>query len=327
MKFLRTLIIFAAVALISSCRGPEYRTARGGVWNTLYNITYQSDRDLDDSIMAVMRRVEMSLSPFAGESLISRINRGDTVVADSLVTWVFLESKLVNALSDGAFDPTVAPLVNLWGFGYKPGDPEPSQQKIDSLLALVGIDSCRLEGDMIVKKHPLTEFNFSAITKGYGCDLVGEMLSRNGVANYLVEIGGEIAARGVSQRGRKWRVGIDAPSEENGVPRHDRLTTIEITDCGVATSGNYRNWRETGQGKAWHTISPTTGRPALTDLLSATVIAPTCMLADALATACMAMNEREALEMIEGLDGVECILVTKKGVTRSKGANRIAAGD
>lgn len=324
MKSRKILLLLAILILsgaVCCCEGPRrYRTAGGGMWNTVYHITYCSDTDLDDSIISVMKEIENSLSPFARMSLISKINRGEDAKADTMLRLVFAESKRVHRLSGGVFDPTVSPLINLWGFGYKPGDDEPAQAAIDSLLPLVGIDSCAILADgAVVKKHPLTEFNFSAITKGYGCDMVGDMLRRNGVDNYMVEIGGEIAAAGRSPRGAAWRIMIDAPVESDSAPVHQGLAMISVTDRGIATSGNYRNYRETGNGRAWHTISPSSGRPALTNLLSATVIAPTCMTADALATSCMAMRADSALAMIERIPEAEALLVTADSVLVSSG--------
>lgn len=322
MKSIRFSLFFIFLSLMaSSCSGPKtYRSAEGAVWNTTFHITYRADRDLRDSVLAVMKEVEMSLSPFADASLISQINRGEDAVADSLLRRIFTASQSVNRVSRGAFDPTVAPLVNLWGFGYRPGDPEPTQAEIDSLLMSVGIAGCVLGDDgRITRKHPSTEFNFSAITKGYGCDLVGEMLRRNGCTDYMVEIGGEIALSGMNPRGEEWRIMVDAPVDGDSAVVHEKLAIVSLTGCGVATSGNYRNYRETGQGRAWHTISPVSGRPALTDLLSATVIAPDCMMADALATSCMAMPSDSAMAMIEGLPGTEALLVTADTVLTTSG--------
>lgn len=310
----------AVMSGLMSCNGRRsYRSAEGVMWNTVYHVNYEADRDLHDSIVAEMKRVERSLSPFDRESLISSINRGDSVVADTLLRRIFETSQQVNRLSGGAFDPTVAPLVNLWGYGYRTTGIEPTSGAIDSLLRLVGIEDCSLdEAGYIRKKHPSTEFNFSAITKGYGCDMVGEMLRRNGCENYMVEIGGEIAAAGVSSRGRAWRIMVDAPIDCDTAVVHERMAVVEVSDCGVATSGNYRNYRETAEGRTWHTISPRTGRPAVTDLLSATVIAPSCMLADAYATACMARSADSALIMIAGVPGVEALLVTRDMVMMSE---------
>ena len=308
--------VFASILFIAllSCQRPaRLREAQGAVWNTTYHIIYSAPADLRDSILTVFRQVEQSLSPFAKTSLISRVNRGEEgVVADSLLVRIFTESQRICRLSGGAFDPTVAPLINLWGFGYKPGETEPSQAHIDSLLASVGIIECSiaLEG-AITRKSPSTEFNFSAITKGYGVDLIGEMLERNGADSYMVEIGGEIAVRGLSPRRQPWRVQIDAPVVSDSSVIHESLAIVEVTDCGIATSGNYRNYRETADGRVWHTISPTTGRPAATDVTSATVIAPDCMTADALATSCMAMPSADAIRMIEAIPGVSALIVTR----------------
>lgn len=308
MKKILLPILFSILLLagIISCRRPVYHTMEGGVWNTTYRIIYKSSQSLDDSVIAVMKHVELSLSPFNDSSIISRINRNENVLADSLVVRVFTASKEINRRSGGAFDPTVAPLVNAWGFGYKNGIGDPSVRTIDSLLAFVGIDSCYLDGQTLVKKQPSTEFNFSAITKGFGCDMVAEMLKRNGVTDYLVEIGGEIALSGVNSRGEPWRIMVDMPDT---AALHSELTVIIPPSGGVATSGNYRNFRVTDSGTVWHTINPVTGRPAPAHILSATVLAPDVMVADAVATSCMAMNPDSAMKMVEAYPGVEVLLV------------------
>ncbi len=304
----------ALLTLLNGCDRlrSNYRTLQGGVWNTVYNITYNSPADLTDSILTVMRQVELSLSPFCDSSLITLINRGGpSVIADTLLRRIFEASLTVNRASGGAFDPTVAPLVNLWGFGYKKTGIEPSQQSIDSLRQFVGIADCRIDSEgHLLKKSPSTEFNFSAITKGYGCDLIGEMLRRNGCMDFLVEIGGEIAAAGKNPRGEMWRIMIDAPVSSDSAVVHEEMAVVEISGVGVATSGNYRNFHTDASGRSWHTISPATGRPAVTDLLSATVVAPSAMLADAFATSCMAMSADSALTMINRIPGVEALLVT-----------------
>lgn len=317
-------LMVSVLAVLSGCERARWHNTEGMVWHTTYHITYKAERNLDDSILAVMNRVEMSLSPFAENSLVSAVNRGEDVEADSLLRRILAASQMVNRQSGGAFDPTVSPLVNLWGYGYKSTGVEPTAEAVDSLLAFVGIAECGLDArGHVVKKHPDTEFNFSAITKGYGCDLVGEMLQRNGCEDYMVEIGGEIALSGQSPRGRDWRIMVDAPIECDTAVVHERMAVMELTGRGVATSGNYRNYRETPEGRTWHTISPVDGRPAVTDLLSATVVAPTCMLADAYATACMARNAADALAMIETLDGVEALVVTRDSIYRTPGFPRV----
>lgn len=316
MKLSKTALIIAFLAAVvaAGCAKKEQKqySISGMVWNTAYHITYTGDRDLSDSIAAVLNRVEMSLSPFRENSLISQINRGENVKADSLTAMVFTASQQVCEASSGAFDPTLSPLINLWGFGYDNAHGEPTQAQIDSCMELVGILECRLNPDGTVsKKSPGTTFNFSAITKGLGCDETGRMLRRNGVSDYLIEIGGEIAAGGHNPEGTDWRIMVDAPVDSlpGAVPG---IAVLNLSDCGVATSGNYRNHRRTADGKdVGHTISAATGRPCTGSTLSATVIAPNVMLADALATAAMALSPEEAVRVIDNFsDKTAVMLVT-----------------
>ncbi|MDE7473334.1 MAG: FAD:protein FMN transferase [Muribaculaceae bacterium] len=295
--------------LFSCRREPQQVNIDGAVWNTTYSIKYCGDASLVDSIHAVMRDVELSLSPFNPGSVISAVNDNRSMAVDSNIVSVFDIACRVNELSHGAFDPTLSPLINLWGFGYRAGDLSgPDDAMIDSVLTTVGITDCRIVDGVMVKKHPDTTFNFSAVTKGYGCDMIAAMLRRHGVDDYLIEIGGEIALSGLNMRGKPWRVMIDAPVDS--VAGHQGLMTIEPGEGGVATSGNYRNYRDLPDGhRVGHTISAVTGRPVVTNTLSATVIAPDCATADALATACMAMHPDSAMTMIRALDNTEVILV------------------
>lgn len=306
-KAILAMPVLAAVILAGCSQRRTVRHCSGSVWNTTYSVTYTSGADLTDSILEVMHEVEMSLSPFADSSLVNRINRGETMATDTLFRRILLASIEVNRLSGGAFDPTVSPLVNLWGFGFRDSGREPTQADVDSALRYVGIWRCGLDGKTLSAPDGV-EFNFSAITKGYACDLIGEMLRRNGSEDFMVEIGGEIALGGKNPRGEPWHIQIDAPVAGKA-PGAEALTVIEAGECGIATSGNYRNFREKNGRRAWHTINPQTGYPAETMTLSATVIAPDCMLADALATACMAMPPLQALAMVEALEGVEVMIV------------------
>ena len=315
---IRPLSLFSLLLLTTSvvgCDDEHYINESGMVWNTIYNITYSAPKSLEDSIKATMRRVELSLSPFNERSLITRINQGVTDSTDEFIDTIFAVSKKVNELSSGVFDPSAAPLFSLWsvGHGQKP-NVDPTDQQIDSALTLVGIDSCYIYNSIISRKSPGTQFNFSAITKGFGCDMVGETLRRNGCTNYMIEIGGEIALSGFAPSGQLWRIQIDAPEFNDSTVTHTRLGIIELSNCGVATSGNYRNFRRDNNGRLYgHTISPVTGRPVTSvSTLSATIIAPDCMLADALATACMAMPLDDALAMIESIEGVEGLLISAK---------------
>lgn len=309
-------VIISCVAVIAagcghSKKGTAYTSIEGNVWHTSMHITYGDSRDMSDSVLAVTRAVEQSLSPFMPDSRISRINRNESTATDGYIATVLTESQRINRLSGGAFDPTVAPLINLWGFGYEEHGGEPTQEQIDSCLQGVGIAECALTQGGIEKKSPDTQFNFSAITKGFGIDCIADMMRRNGISNYMIEIGGEVAVSGVNAQGEKWHIQIDTP--DSGVAGHQRLSVIEVTDCGIATSGNYRNFRDTGHGRIGHTISPVTGMPHLSNVLSATVIAPSTMTADAFATALMAMDADAGIAMIEAEEGVDAMLVLADG--------------
>lgn len=297
---------------ITSCSAPsQWHRAEGAAWGTSYHITYYGNRVLDDSVVAVMRDVELSLSPFEHSSLISRINRGETDSTDHNIRCVFDRAVDIWRASGGAFDPTVAPLVNLWGFGYIDEKGEtPDSAAIADALQYVGMGKCRIERGRIIKAHPKTTFDFSAITKGYGVDCVARMLERNGVTDYIVEIGGEVVCRGHNPRGKIWQVQIDAPVADS-IVTHRQYEIFPLEDAAMATSGNYRNFRVLDNGKRiGHTISPLTGYPRTTTTLSASVIAPDCISADALATACMTMDADDAIAMIRALGkGYSVILI------------------
>lgn len=308
------IIAFLCVGagVISCQRANDFRSNEGVVWNTTYHIVYQSPVDMGDSILSVFREVDRSLSVFNDTSVVSRINRNSTDEPDDMFREVFEESKRVNMLSYGAFDPTVGPLVDLWGFGRQRDSVRTvSPELIDSILRCVGINDCMITDDgRLVKKHPGTLFNFSAIAKGYGCDKVGDMLSRNGIDCFMVEVGGEIVVKGHNPRNADWRIMIDAPVESSDSVIHERMAVIAVTDCAVATSGNYRNFKEVDGKRVGHTIDPFTGSPAHSEVLSVTVVAPRCMTADALATACMAMPLDSAKAMIERIPEVSALFVT-----------------
>lgn len=282
------------------------------VWNTTYHIVYDGDGQLGDSVMTVLNDVGKSLNVFDPNSLVSRVNISDSSNVDAHFEKVYTISQKIHNTSGGMFDPTVSPLVTAWGFG--PGHTLSADTlAVDSILSFVGFGKTHLKHHVVTKEDIRTQFNFSAVAKGYGCDKVAEMLLRNGVKNYLVEIGGEIALGGTSPKGGKWTISIDRPVESDSII-HDSFIIISLTDCGIATSGNYRNFRKE-EGKTFgHTISPVTGRPVSTDVVSATVIAPTSMEADAAATACMAAGSKKAIEMLQEL-GYDALLILSDNTT------------
>lgn len=313
--------VILGLLLCCGCERNSYVREQGMVWNTTYHITFRGDESLRDSVLCVLDEVGKSLSVFDRQSLVSRVNNGDTTKVDSHFQAVYLTSKRIHEASDGMFDPTLSPLITAWGFG--PGHEMSADTiAVDSILKFVGLAKTRLTDNLLIKDDRRTQFNFSAIAKGYGCDMIARMLRRNGVTDYLIEIGGEVACGGQSPSGGEWKISIDKPIENDSAVVHDACAVITITDVGVATSGNYRNFHKKDGKSLGHTISPVTGRPVATDVVSATVVAPTSMEADAAATACMAVGSQRAATMLRKL-GYEAMLVLTDSVWISPGFKKL----
>ena len=299
-----------------SCNQPkQYILNSGVVWTTEYHIKYEATADLHDSIQQLFKAIDESASAFNKQSRITAINDNKSDVADDFFVKLYNKAKEVNAASSGLYDPTVMPLVNAWGFGYKNGT-LPTREQIDSILQFVGIEHTSLNGNKIVKDDSRVQFDFSSIAKGMACDEVAAMLERNGVENYMVEIGGEVVSRGVNQVGQKWHVSIDMPEpDDSDGAQHNSALVITLDGKAVATSGNYRKFKESGGKKLSHIVNPKTGSSETSNLLSVSIVAPDCMSADAWATACMAMGEEKTKAMMEGNDklGVMTISVNEDG--------------
>lgn len=320
-KYFLSFALLCSFLFLFSCRKEKYQRDEGMTWNTLYHITYQNGTSLHDSIVKVFKDVNKSLSVFDTTSLVTKANRQKSIQLDELFLRVYAEAVRINEKSGGVFDPTLSPLITAWGFG--PGHSLSADTlAIDSIMEFVGIKKTRVEGNMLVKEDIRTQFNFSGIAKGFGCDLIGEMMHRNGVENFMIEIGGELTLSGKSPSGGKWRISVDTPKDFND--SHEAYLILETTDCGIATSGNYRNFKDTGNGKIAHTISPLTGRPVQTDVLSATVIAPTCMMADAAATTCMASGSQKALKFLKEMN-FEGLLILPDTCLMTPGFRNIVA--
>ena len=289
-------LVLAFLALWSmACNQPkEYVRVSGPTQGTMYNITYfdPQGRQLRDAIDSVLQHFDNSLSTYNPNSLISAINRGETRETDLFFRTVFAESDRVSRETGGAFDATVAPLVNAWGFGFKNKE-NITSGLIDSLLQHVGYWKARIADDKLLLDDSLLMFDFNAIAQGYSVDVVADYLRSLGIENYLVEIGGEIAAKGVNPKGELWSVGIDKPTD-NAMPGADLQAVLSFTDKALATSGNYRKFYVRDGVKYAHTIDPKTGYPVQHSLLSATVIAPKGMTADAFATAFMVIGADSA---------------------------------
>ena len=305
----------AVIAMLCSRQRVRYYSHEGVVWTTDYHITYEASHDLNDSIQLILNNLDMSVSPYNKASLITALNEGTMNRVDSHIGRLLDASFIINRESGGAIDPTVMRLVNAWGFGYKNGT-LPTRAQLDSILQFVGMDKLALNGDTLVKRDPRTMLDFSSIAKGYACDEIGRMLARNGAANWLVEIGGEVAASGVNPHGKPWQVSVDMPtSDEDGGVSHESAMMLALDSGAVATSGNYRKWRVENGNKLSHIIDPHTGDSKAGTLLSVTVIAPDCMTADAWATACMVMGEQKVKRMMQNRSDLGVMTIAADTIT------------
>lgn len=294
--------------MLVSCATESYIKDSGMVFGTTYSITYQYHENLKSDIEGVMQQVDNSLSPFNKSSVITAINNNTSTKADKYLTEVFTLAQTVNKETDGAFDITVAPLVNAWGFGFRNGT-RPTDAQTDSLLAIVGQEKVTLKDGEIIKSDPRIMLDCSAIAKGFGVDKVAEFLAGKGIENFLVEIGGEISARGKNSRGTEWNIGVTKPVDDSLSINQENQTVLQITNKAMATSGNYRNFYYEGGKKYAHTINPHTGKPAQSDILSATVIAQTCAVADAYATAFMVLGSEKAKEILKKHPELQAYLI------------------
>lgn len=295
LPFLAILIVGTIIILKKQ---PPFRTNEGMVFGTIYKITYQSDTDLHQEIKNVLKEVDNSLSPYNPNSIITRINHNEDTTLNDHFTHVFNLSKQVSAQTDGAFDITVAPLVNAWGFGFKHALNVDSAV-VDSILQFVGYQKIHLENGKVVKEDERVMLDCSSIAKGYGVDAVGKLLKEKGILNYMVDIGGEVVLSGKNPKMKRWRIGINKPIDDSLSINQELQTILEVSDVGMATSGNYRKFYYKDGKKYAHTIDPILGYPVQHNILSATVIAKDCTTADAYATAFMVMGLEKAIKFCE----------------------------
>lgn len=292
------LLIVGTVLIIRQQRAIPYQSNSGMVFGTVYNITYECDSDLHQAIKAELQKVDNSLSPFNEHSVITAINQNQDVKPDEMFLTVFNKAMEISRETDGAFDITVAPLVNAWGFGFKNGS-QPNRQQVDSLRRLIGYEKVILKNDRIVKQSPDIMLDCSAIAKGYGSDVVARFLQQQGVKNFMVEIGGEVVTSGVNPQRLPWRIGVTKPTDDSLSIKGEIQSVLNVTDLAMATSGNYRNFYYKGGKKYAHTIDPKTGYPVQHSLLSATVLAKDCATADAYATSFMVLGIDGAKKVLE----------------------------
>ena len=322
-KFTAVLPILSLL-LLTQCKpvNKEYTHLEGNVFGTYYHITYlhPKGKNLAKEVEDKFKVFDLSLSTYNPNSIISRINKNDTTVTtDRYFEEMYDMARQVSEKSGGAFDITVAPLVGAWGFGYGSHD-QNSQPSVDTILPYIGFHKVKLLNHKLVKADRRIRLDASAIAKGQGSDVIAQLLREQGCENYMVEIGGEVTCRGLNPKGEKWHIGIDKPNDDPADENKELQTIIAITDAGMATSGNYRQYYFRNGKKYAHTINPHTGYPVQHNLLSATVIAPTCMQADAYATAFMVVGVDSSLQICSTVPDMDCYLI----YTNEKGEYKTA---
>jgi thiamine biosynthesis lipoprotein len=312
MRFLFLTAIW--IFLIEGCKSKsvEYIHDKGFIFGTVYSIVYDNSAgDLHDEIRQLLLAVNNSLSPFEARSIISRFNRGEeNVVADSYFIDVFTKAVEVNRISNGAFDITLAPIINAWGFGFEKYDTV-NDEIIDSLMQFVGMENVYIENNIIKRKKEGVTLNASAIAKGHAVDVVANFLRDRGVKNFMIDIGGEIAAEGVNPKGIIWRIAIAKPIYDDTNENGEFMMTLNLSGKALATSGNYHNFFIRDGKKYGHTINPETGRPVQLSILSASIIADDCMTADAYSTVCMVIGIEASIALIESIPNIEGLFIYK----------------
>ncbi len=339
-RILTILVILASLLLsVQSCSPrSEYRRiegfAQGGTFHIIYSPADSTGAPLklsEDSISTLifqsLSEVDFSISGYNKGSILSKVNRGEDVPLDSHFKTLFNLSKDVWQLSEGLFDVTGEPLFGFWGFGFSDmavldslRNDSRTSGTVDSLMQYVGMDKVRIEGDRLIKDNPGIRLNFNAIAQGYTCDVLAHILEEAGCTDYLVEVGMEMVCRGVNSSGDLWRIGIDAPVDGNMQAGQQLQDILDITDCGIVTSGNYRKFHVIDGVKYAHSIDPTTGYPVRHDLLSATVIISGTeypgALADAYATYCMVLGKEKAEAFIRSGSNLQGYLIYNGGIIK-----------
>ena len=309
--FFLAFLVAGTIIILSESRQnkPEYRYAQGLVFGTRYNITYLYNADLKQEIEQTLAGVDNALSMFNPESTISQVNNSEVIqVSDPLFLKVYRRAMEISDWTGGAFDITVAPAVNAWGFGFKHAQ-NIQQATIDSLLEITGYTRIHEKDGLIEKDDPRIMLDCSAIAKGFGSDMVADMLRAKGINDFMVEIGGEIVVSGHNPKGKFWNIGISKPVDDSLSVNNELQTVIPVTDIAMATSGNYRNFYMKDGRKYAHTIDPHTCMPVSHSLLSATVFAADCATADALATSMMVMGLDSAQALCDRHPEIQAYLI------------------
>jgi thiamine biosynthesis lipoprotein len=307
-KFL--FLVLSGISLTGCICTPGYVYNEGSIYGTVYHIVYESPDgdDLHDQIKEKLDRLNRIFSTFDTSSVISGINNNKPVEPGPEFLFCFERAMEISGITGGAFDITAGSMVNAWGFG-----PEEKKRMtpdiIDSLKRITGYKKIAFTDGKIKKELPDIKIDMSAIAKGYTCDIVGGWLNEKGCENYMVEIGGEVVAKGRNEKGRIWTIGISKPDENSFFATTELQARVRLPERALATSGNYRNFYVEDGKKFAHTIDPKTGYPVQHNLLSATVMAPSCIDADAFATAFMVLGLDESVRISREIPGFDVYFI------------------
>ena len=319
-KYIQTTLLMFFIVLLVGCGYQKEVSFSGRTMGTTYHIKvvtgiFSHATGLQKKIDARLEEINKSMSTFRKDSEISRFNlikhAGEKFVISNDFYNVMVVAKVLYEITGGAWDGTVKPLVDLWGFGNgKIRHTPPEKSKIEALLSEVGFDNIEISTDhYLIKKKALLSLDLASIAKGYGVDQVAALIRDNGIYDFLVEIGGEVFASGYRKDGNKWRVGINKPQEN--APLNQVYKVIDIHDKGFATSGDYRNFFEINHKRFSHIIDPRTGYPVDNGVVSVSILADTCTFADGLATAIMVLGDKKGIDLVNHLDNTECFIVTQ----------------
>jgi len=316
-----TSVIIILVILLTGCSFKKEVRFSGKTMGTIYHIKaitwfFKDTKGLKDKIEARLDDINRSMSVYRADSEISRFNAQKSTDKKIFVSNDFLNvmtvAENIYKLTNGAWDGTIKPLVDLWGFN----DPAriksiPTKDKIKRLLSELGFNQIKiLENKYLKKRNPSISIDLSSIAKGYAVDQIAEIFRIHGIENFLVEIGGEVYASGVKKNGSYWKVGINTPSKDASYSHVYK--TIYLSSKAVATSGDYRKFIEIDEKRYTHVIDPRTGYPVANGIVSASIVSDTCAFADGLATAVMVLGHEKGLELVGRLDNVECMIVVEK---------------
>ena len=304
----RLLFILSLIVFTSCVRQPQKINYSGITQGSYFSIVYYDEdgRTFEKEIDSIFKEVDNAVSLWNENSIIRKVNRNEDIIVNQIFKDNFEWARRASEFSDGAFDATIGPLVSAWGFHYKK-ELEMTPEMVDSIRQLVDYHKVEIIDDKVVKANPNMTLDFNAVAQGYTTDLIGKFLETKGVFNYLVDVGGEIFARGTKPYGEQWTIGIEKPAENYDSERSVQIK-INLKDKGIVTSGNYRKYIEKDGIRYSHSIDPKTGYPVEHNLLSATVIADNASWADCLATICMLVGKEKASKLLEG-QGVEAYFI------------------